>query len=80
MLNGVEVVGKDEFWKGYYAEDDDYEGWMGLSLHLTEDNKVEVHGQRYEVGADRPGMSYKGYDKIQVGTYNPETKEFTKTL
>ena len=32
MLNGVEVVGADDYWKGYYSEDGDYEGWETLSV------------------------------------------------
>jgi len=39
-----------------------------------------VKGTRYEVGADRPGLSFRNHDKIQVGKYDPETKEFVKTL
>ena len=80
MLNGVEVVGADDYWKGYYAEDGDYEGWETFSVVLTEDNIVMVKGRRYEIGADRPGYSDKGSDEIQVGKYDPETKEFLKTL
>jgi len=80
MLNGVEVVGQDDYWVGYNESDGDYEGWASRSVLLEEDNRVMVTGTRYEVGFERPGLSYKNEDTIQVGKYDPETKEFVKTL
>jgi hypothetical protein len=80
MLNGVKVVSEDEYWKGYYDTDDDYIGWANRSVLLEEDGRVIIKGTVIEVGADRPGMSYKNDDSIQVGTFDPKTGVFTKTL
>ena len=47
MLNGVVVVGKDEYWNdGAYTKDGDYNGWESNSVELTEDNLVMVKGNK----------------------------------
>ena len=70
-----EVVATGIF-EGWYADDDDYNGYDNLSVKI-EDDKVIVTAERTEFGADRPGMSYKGNESVTVGTID-EWNRFTK--
>ena len=51
----------------WYADDDDYNYYSGCQVYVKGTN-VGVRGTLCEVGADRPGMSYRGKYAFIIGT------------
>ena len=72
--NGLYYKGEQVFagfMKSWYAEDDDYLGYKNFRVYAT-DTKVGVKASHYEIGADRPGYSDKGYRAYCLGTLDGE--------
>ena len=61
-----EVVAHD-IMASWYADDDDYNYYDGCVAYVK-GNNVGVRGTLCEVGADRPGMSYRGKYAYTIGT------------
>jgi len=65
IYNGEEVA--HDVMASWYADDDDYMYYSGCQVYIKGTN-VGVRGTLCEVGADRPGMSYRGKYAYLVGT------------
>ena len=61
-----EVVAHD-IMASWYADDDDYNYYDGCVAYVK-GNNVGVRGTLCEVGADRPGMSYRGKYAYNIGS------------
>jgi len=65
LYKGEEVA--DDIMASWYADDDDYNYYSGCKVYVS-GNNVGVRGTLCEVGADRPGMSYRGKYAFVIGT------------
>ena len=65
LYNGEEVA--NDVMASWYEEDDDYEYYSNCQVYVKGSN-VGVRGTLCEVGADRPGMSYRGKYAFVIGT------------
>ena len=65
MYKGEEVA--HDIMASWYADDDDYNYYSGCVVYVK-GTEVGVRGTLCEVGADRPGMSYRGKYAFIIGT------------